>query len=147
MICVFGDFFSFFNICVCHLLLFTNNNNNRTCHLSMRTQFYLPLTHLIHVQNEPCLPVLPAAEHHCNFFYSNMRHFSSLTKVFFMWFPIYECLMASVRSPRYLDAHALLFELHEGYLLIVHKFTRCGCTWHGRSILMHKFLIVLSCSR
>ena len=26
-------------------------------------------------------------------------------------------------------------------------FTGCGCTWHRRSILMHKLLIVLSCSR
>ena len=26
-------------------------------------------------------------------------------------------------------------------------FTGCGCTWHRRPVLMHKFLIVLSCSR
>ena len=75
-----------------------NNNNNHTCHLSMRTQFYMPATHLIHVQNEPCLHVLPDAEHHCNSVYSNIQQFSSLTTVFFMCCRIYECLMASVPS-------------------------------------------------
>jgi len=26
-------------------------------------------------------------------------------------------------------------------------FTGCSCTWHRRSMLMHKFLFVLSCSQ